>query len=199
MARSISEPTRAAIMEAAWRLIEREGRVDIGQAAIAAEAGVSRQSIFYAFGDRTGLLTAMARHRDQESPRLARLVEVASERRTDAGQLLDVVSAWIDYLPDVYPVAILLDAAAITDAEAKAAIEDRMIVLFRNGLVARLRSMARRGLLRKGADPDRTAHVVWEICHLRAWRSLVVDCGWTPEEFKSSRLALISTFLGHEA
>ena len=198
MARSISEQTRAAILEAAWRLIEREGKVDIGQGAIAAEAGVSRQSIFYAFGNRTGLLTAMARHRDQQSPRLARLLEVANERRTDAGQLLDVVSAWIDYLPEVYPVAILLDAAAITDTEAKAAIEDRMVILFRNGLLARLRSMARRGLLREDADPDRTAHVVWEICHLRAWRSLVADCGWTPAEFKASRLALISTFLRDE-
>ena len=84
MARSISEQTRAAILEAAWRLIEREGKVDIGQGAIAAEAGVSRQSIFYAFGNRTGLLTAMARHRDQQSPRLARLLEVANERRMDA-------------------------------------------------------------------------------------------------------------------
>ena len=82
--------------------------------------------------------------------------------------------------------------------KAKAAIEDRMVILFRNGLLARLRSMARRGLLRENADPDRTAHVVWEICHLRAWRSLVVDCGWTPEEFKASRLALISPFLRDE-
>jgi len=193
--KKISDETKAAILEAAWRLIAEKGRVDVSQGDIAAAAGVSRQSIFYAFGNRTGLLTAMVRHKDATSPRLARVMEVAQQQRSDPGQLLDVVGAWIDYIPDIYPVASLLDAAGLTDAEARAAIDDRMIGLLLAGLVARLRAMKKRGQLAPGTEPDRAAQAIWEAAHLRAWRSLVVECGWTPEEFKQSRLAIARSFL----
>jgi AcrR family transcriptional regulator len=193
--KKISDQTKAAILEAAWRLIAEKGRVDVSQADIAAAAGVSRQSIFYAFGNRTGLLTAMVRHKDATSPRLARLMEVSTQRRSDAGQLLDVVGAWIDYLPEVYPVASLLDAAGLTDAEARAAIDDRMIGQLLAGLVATLRGMKKRGQLVSGMEPDRVAQAIWEASHLRAWRSLVVECEWTPEEFKQSRIGIARSFL----
>ncbi len=193
--KKISYETKAAILEAAWRLIAERGRVDVGQGDIAAAAGVSRQSIFYAFGNRTGLLTAMVRHKDATSPRLARLREVGAARRTDAEQLLDVVAAWIDYIPDVYPVATLLDAAATTDPEARAAISDRMVGQLLKGFVARLRAMAERGQIAEGVDPDHAAQAIWEAVHIRAWRSLVVECGWSPDEFKRSRVAFARGFL----
>jgi AcrR family transcriptional regulator len=193
--KKISDETKAAILEAAWRLIAERGRVDVSQGAVAAAAGVSRQSVFYAFGNRTGLLTAMVRHKDATSPRLARLLEVAGQQRGDPEQLLEVVGAWIDYLPDVYPVASLLDAAGMTDEEARAAIDDRMIGQLLTGLVTRLRWMKKRGQLAPGTEPDRAAQAIWEASHLRAWRSLVIECGWSPEEFKRSRVDVARSFL----
>ena len=193
--KKISDETKAAILEAAWRLIAEKGRVDVSQGAIAAAAGVSRQSIFYAFGNRTGLLTAMVRHKDATSPRLARLEEVAQQQRNDPEQLLDIVGAWIDYIPDVYPVASLLDAASMTDAEARAAIDDRMIGRLLTGLVTQLRGMKKRGQLAPGTEPDRAAQAIWEASHLRAWRSLVIECGWSPDEFKRSRMDIARSFL----
>lgn len=196
--KKISEETKAAILEAAWRLIAEKGRVDVSQSDIAAAAGVSRQSIFYAFGNRSGLLTAMVRHKDSTSPRLARLLEVSAERRDDPQLLLDVISAWIDYIPDIYPVASLLDAAAVIDPEANAAISDRMVGQVLNGFTARLRGMAKRGQLADGVDPDRAAQAIWEAIHLRAWRSLVIECGWSADEFKASRIDYARGFLRRE-
>lgn len=195
MKKAISQETQSAILEAAWDLIAAKGRVDVSQAEIAAAAGVSRQSIFLAFGNRTGLLTAMARHKDARSPTLARLMAVATERRADPQQLLDVVSAWIDYLPEVYPVAILLDAAGQTDPEANAAISDRMRGTMLAGFEVRMARMAKHGQLAAGLDPKRAAQELWEMLHIRAWRSLVVECGWTPEDFKASRLELARRYL----
>ncbi len=193
--KKISDETKAAILEAAWRLIAERGRVDVSQSDIAAAAGVSRQTVFYAFGNRTGLLTAMVRHRDAVSPMRARLAAVAVERRSDPEQLLDVVSAWIDYLPDIYPVASLLDAAGITDPEAKAAIADRMIGELLAGLTARLNGMAKRRQLAEGVDPERAAQAIWDAVHTRSWLSLVIECGWSPDEFKRSRIAFTRGFL----
>ena len=54
--KTISPETRTAILAAAWELISTRGRTDVGQAEIAAAAKVSRQTVFYAFGNRAGLL-----------------------------------------------------------------------------------------------------------------------------------------------
>jgi len=196
--KKISDETKAAILEAAWRLIAERGRVDVSQSDIAAAAGVSRQTVFYAFGNRSGLLTAMARRKDSTSPLMARLLEVSTERRDDPNLLLEVISAWIDYIPDIYPVASLLDAAALTDPEANTAISDRMVGQMLNGFTARMRRMAKRGQLADGVDPDRAAQAIWAAIHLRAWRSLVIECGWSADEFKASRVDYARGYLKRE-
>jgi AcrR family transcriptional regulator len=193
--KKISDETKTAILEAAWRLMAEKGRVDVGQGEIATAAGVSRQSIFYAFGNRTGLLTAMVRHKDATSPRHARLLGVAQQRRSDPEQLLDIVEAWIDYIPDIYPVASLLDVAGIADAEARAAIDDRLVGQLLTGLTLQLRAMRKRGQLEPGTEPDRAAQAIWEASHIRAWRSLVIECGWSPDEFKRSRMDIARSFV----
>ena len=58
-------PTR--ILEAAWALVIERGSVDVTVAEIAVAAGVSRQLVYFHFENRAGLLTAMARHRDEAS------------------------------------------------------------------------------------------------------------------------------------
>lgn len=191
----ISEETRTAILSAAWDLIATKGRSDVGQAEIAEAAGVSRQTIFYAFGNRAGLLTAMVAHHDDTSPALKRLMEVSVVRDASVAQLLRVVSAWLDYLPEVYPVAALLDAAALTDAEAREAIESRMVGRLLNGFLARLKAMANAGALPTGRDPVKTAETIWELVHLPAWRLLVVDRGWSAGEFRANRLELVRALI----
>jgi AcrR family transcriptional regulator len=192
----ISSETQSAILEAAWELIAREGRVDVGLSEIAAAAGVTRQTIFYAFGNRTGLLLAMVRHRDAQSKRLARMREIALEPRVDCEQMLRVAEAWMNYIPEVYPVASLLDAAAMTDSEARTAIEDRMVGQLLKGFLRRVMTLKENGAISADKDPVRLAELIWETTHIRAWRSLVVERGWSEDEFKSSRLATIRELLG---
>jgi len=75
-------PTR--ILEAAWALVIERGTVDETVAEIAAAAGVSRQLVYFHFDNRAGLLTAMARQRDESSG----FVEAALAGGDDGG------SAW---------------------------------------------------------------------------------------------------------
>ena len=191
----ISAETRAAILAAAWDLIVARGRLDVGQTEIAAAAGVSRQTIFYAFGNRAGLLQSMVAFQDQRSPNLAALAALGAKRDTSVEALLDMVRGWIVYLPEVYPVAALLDAAGLTDPEAKAAIESRMVGQLLAGLTGRLKAMSRAGTLPAARDPVRTAEEIWELVHLPSWRLLVLDRGWSPEEYLSSRLALVRSLV----
>ena len=151
-----------------------------------ARAGVSRQTVFYAFGDRAGLLVAMVRHKDSRTDHVARIRETVAAPDDGADGMVRLVEAWLDYLPEIYPVGILLDAAALTDPAARAAWDDRMDAVL--------------GAFRRKAeavtdDPARVADEIWALCHPTQWRRLVVECGWSPETFRASRVRLTRAVL----
>lgn len=197
--KTISDETRSAILDATWSLIAKKKRLDVGQAEIAEAAGVSRQTIYLAFGSRAGLLTAMARNKDLQTDHVAKLGEISRSATPGVDDLVTYVEIWIEYLPHIYPVAILLDAAALTDPEAAAAWDDRMKAALLAGLSSIVRRLAKRDLLAVGAKPsrsaDRIAEEIWSLVHPSAWRQLVVECGWSAQEFRKSRLAIIRATL----
>ena len=145
----ISEKTRAAILDATWSLMAEKKRLDVSQAEIAAAAGVSRQTIFIAFGNRAGLLTAMARNKDMGSDHVARLREISRAATVGPDDFRRYIEIWLDYLPLIYPVVILLDAAALTDAEAASALDDRM----KGALLAGTKTGARAAGQRRAPGP----------------------------------------------
>lgn len=184
--KTISDATRVAILDAAWELIAEEGRLDIAQQDIARRAGVSRQTVFYAFGDRAGLLVAMVRHKDTKSDHVDRIMAAMAAPDDGVAGMLRVVGAWLDYLPEIYPVGILLDAASLADPAAQAAWSDRMDAVH----VAIRRTVE--GL---SGDPDRVADEIWALCHPTQWRRLVLERGWSAEAFRDSRFRLARSVL----
>ena len=196
MTKPISEETRLAVLEAAWQLMAGGGRLAATMTEIAEAAGVSRQTLFYAFGNRAGLLVAMVRHRDAQGTHVPRLAELARGDGADAGTLLEFVDVWLDYLPHVYPVAIQMEMDSVTDGDAEVAWNDRFVVKgVRRGLELILGRMAAAGKLPKGVNPTRLADACLSLVAPSAWRLLVVDFGWKPAAFIASRHALIAALL----
>lgn len=187
--KTISDETKRRILVTAWDLIEESGRVDIGLAEIAQRAGMSRQTLFYAFGNRAGLLLAMVRHKDTMSNHVARIRAEAADQSGDPESLVRMAEAWLDYLPIIYPVGILLDAAALTDADTATAWDDRMVGTLLHGL----RRLAGRVRTETGHfdNPDDVADELWAAIHPSMWRRLVVDCGWAPEHFHANRMRVV--------
>lgn len=191
----ISDETRAGILEAAWDLMAEQRRPDAGMAEIAAAAGVSRQTLFYAFGNRAGVLVAMARHQDTQGDQVPRMRQIAASGR-DAVALHAFVDAWLDYLPVVYPVAIQLESGSLFDPDANAAWQDRIFSQgVRMGLDRILGQIAASGGLRADQDPSRLADLCLTLLVPSAWRYLVVERGWTAPDFGRSRHALIDALL----
>ena len=196
MARTVSDETQEKILRAAWALMASEGRLDVGMAEIAQAAGVSRQAVFYAVGNRAGLLLEMVRYRDTLGPHARQLGELARGPGADRATLHAYVEVWLDYLPEVYPVAIQLECASLTDADAAAAWRDRLFVGgLRLGLDLILGRLAAQDLLRPGL----TARTAADLCATwllpAAWRSLVVELGWDTAAFRASRHQLVATVL----
>lgn len=191
----ISEQTRTAILEATWALIAKKGRLEVGQAEIAAAAGVSRQTVYLAFGNRAGLLTAMVRHRDTQSDHVARLSEISHARKISLRDFHTYLEIWIDYLQLIYPVAILLDAAALTDADAASAWDDRMKGAFLAGLKRIFVRLAKNGELKPNWNSEQAAQLTWSLLQPANVRHLIVCLGWSAAEFRRSRLDLVRSTL----
>lgn len=191
----ITEETRIHILETAWSLMAEQRRLDVGMADIAAAAGVSRQTLFLAFGNRAGVLVAMARHQDTRSDHVVRMRQIAGTG-ADLAALHAFVDAWLDYLPVVYPVAIQLETGSLSDADANAAWQDRIFSQgVRMGLDRILGHMATGGALRAGEDPSRLADQCLALVVPSAWRYLVVERAWTQEAFAASRHLLIDALV----
>jgi AcrR family transcriptional regulator len=107
-----SAETRARILEIAWEH-GREARASaVSVKDIAAAAGVSRQLICFHYGNRAGLLVAMARHQDDRSSFCGRVA--ATRRLAPAAALEALLREWCAYLPELLPVARALEAALIS-------------------------------------------------------------------------------------
>lgn len=194
----ISEKTKADILDAVWRLLAETGRSELSQNEIAAAAGVTRQAVFYAFGNRAGLLTAALRHRDATLPYMHRFSEIRASGPVTCASITAYTANWLDYLPHVYPVAVLLRAAALTDADAKAAIDDRLVGALLQGFCAIANALAERRPLPGGRTAASAAEEIWAATHIDAWRLLVVERRWTPVAFRESRLAMVPIIFGAE-
>lgn len=192
---AISDETRGAILEAAWQLIVTRDSIDVSLADIARTAGVSRQSVYLGFGNRAGLLIAMARRADAASPHTERMAQLSEGEGNDAATLADFVDAWLHHLPEIYPVGAMLSAAAATDQDAASVLADRMV----GGLYAKyLRILTRieaDGQLSALWPVTQAADLCWSLTHIDAWKHLVVQRGWFPDTFRQNRQLLIRSAL----
>jgi AcrR family transcriptional regulator len=176
---AISEETRTAVLDATWSLMAVKKRLDVSLSEIAAAAGVSRQTLYIAFGDRAGLLMAMVQHRDTQTDHVMRLGRVSFASKAGPEDFRAYLDVWFDYLALIYPVAILLDATSVTDKDAAAAWDDRMRGALLAGLKRIFAHLAKGRHLAPGWTPDQGAELVWSLIHPTALRQLVHGCGWS--------------------
>jgi AcrR family transcriptional regulator len=173
--------TRSRILEAAWGLVgERRTTVGVTVAEVAAAAGVSRQLVYFHFENRAGLMAAMARHHDVESGFAGRVA--ACEALPPAEGIEALLRVWFGYVPEILPVARALEAAGITGEEGGAAWRDRMDSL-RGVIRGAVERLDREGGLGRGWGVESAADWIWARGHLETWQHLVVERGWSPDEF----------------
>ena len=163
-------PTR--ILETAWTLVSERDTVDVTMGEIAKAAGVSRQLVYFHFGDRAGLLTAMARHRDETSGFVDEVA--ASWALPPAEGLEHLLRAWCDYLPTIASVARALE---VSD-DGGSAWRQRM-----GELRGALRHAFERVDLAPGWTADEAADWAWSRIQPTTWQHLVGERGWTAERY----------------
>jgi AcrR family transcriptional regulator len=149
-------------------------------AAIAGDAGVSADTIYKAFGGKPGLVRAIrARALEGTGPEPA-------ERRSDAlhdheSDPRKIIEAWgaltVEVAPRVAPILLLIRAAAATDPEV-AALLDEMDRDRARRMTENARRLHRAGHLRPGMTVARAADVLWTYSAPELYELLVLRRGW---------------------
>jgi AcrR family transcriptional regulator len=179
-ATELSADTRARILEAAWQRVRDHGTSAVSVKDIAAAAGVSRQLVYFHFGNRAGLLTAMARHQDRRS---GFADQVAATRALPPQHALEtLLGAWCAYLPDLLPVARALEAALITGDEGGSAWRDRMNDLWKV-LRHTIERLADCDLLADDWTIDAATDWAWARIQPSTYAHLVGERGWTHDDY----------------
>jgi AcrR family transcriptional regulator len=177
--------TRAAIIEVARRLFLRGGFAATTIAAIAADAQVSVETIYKAFGGKPGLVRAIC------DAALAGDGPVPAETRSDQLQLNEpdprqIIRGWgdltVEVAPRIAPIMLLARSAAAADPEMAGLVAEINAARL-NRMTGNARNLAAAGHLRHDITVEQAGEVMWAYSSPELYELLVVTRCWPPERY----------------
>jgi TetR/AcrR family transcriptional regulator, regulator of autoinduction and epiphytic fitness len=186
--RQQADRTRQSVLEAAGRLFVDPGYAATPLTTVAAEAGVSVQTVYKVFGTKRELLSALVDvsiagdAEDEALPERAFVgeIEALSGLRPKLGRYARHLSA---VHARQAPVMRALAGAATADPEAAEVLrkndEER-----RAGMTMFGRHLSESTDLRADLDLDEVVDVLWLAMDWRNYEWLVQSRGWSPERFE---------------
>ena len=177
--------TRELLMETAERQFLAAGYAATTVGAIAAEAGVSVETVYKSFGGKSGLVRAIYDRGLLGVGRGAAYERSDHMREREADPRV-IMRKWGELTTEVAsvitPIRLLIRAAAAADPEMASLLADSD-----RERLARMehhaRFLAERGYLRDGVTVARAADVLWTCSSAELYELLVLNRGWSPAEF----------------
>jgi AcrR family transcriptional regulator len=178
--------TRAAILDAALRLFEKQGYAATSVAAIAEEAGVALKTVYAVFGTKRGVLLALrsrlVRGTDDPVPvaqqdwfravlaepeprkRLAMFAEASAALKSRAGGIFEIIRHAAPADPEI---------GAMWDEFMRDFYENQRQVIERFGADGALK-----------VDVNRATDILWTINHPAVYHLLVAERGWKTLDYQ---------------
>ena len=176
---------RQVILDAAQRHFLEGGYAATTIAAIAAEAGVSVETIYKAFGGKPGLVRAIYDRGlagQQPVPAYQRADEMR-ERETDPRAIMrnwGTIASEVSSV--VSPIARLVRAAAASDPDMAALLRANNDVRERRAR-HHARFLKRRGYLREGVGLAQATDIIWTCTSDELYDLLVTQRGWSAPRY----------------
>jgi len=176
---------RAAVVESARRLFLSEGFAGTTIARIAADAGVSEETVYKVFGNKVALVRAI---RDKA---LAGDGPIHAERRSDRMQSTErdpgnTIRGWsvlaMEVAPRVAPVLLLVRQAAASDPEL-ARLQQEMDAARLTRMTHNAQTLLKGGHLRPGMTLDAATDVLWTYSSPELYELLVLRRGWSVQRY----------------
>ena len=179
--------TRAEVLAAASRAFLAEGYTATTVPAIAAEAGVSVETVYKAFGNKAGLLKAVFDVAivgdDEPIPLQQRDMVARIEAEPDGRQKLRIYGAeYVQRAARAVPVQLLVRDAAASDAGAGRVLEQLQEERLR-GMTAFAQHLSDAEVLRTDVTAGEARDVLWLFTSPEVYERLVIQRGWTLARF----------------
>jgi AcrR family transcriptional regulator len=172
--------TRSTILDIARREFLDHGYATTTVASIAAEAGTSVETVYKAFGGKSGLVRALwERGLDGRGPIPApERSDLLSSTENDPVRVLRGWGSFTtEVAPELAPILMLVRGAAATDPEMAALLADAE-AQHRTRMRHNARRLQRRGWLRPGIGLTQATDILWAYSSTELYELLVVKSGW---------------------
>ena len=176
---------RQAILDAAQRQFLEGGYAATTIAAVAAEAGVSVETVYKAFGGKPGLVRAIY-DRGLVGPEPVPAYRRADEMRERETDPRAIMRNWGTIASEVSsvvsPIERLVRAAAASDHDMAALLQAHNDLRERRAR-HHARFLKQRGYLREGVSVAQATDVLWTCTSDELYDLLVTQRGWSPPRF----------------
>jgi AcrR family transcriptional regulator len=178
---------RQAVLAAARKLFLEDGYGATTMPGVAAEAGVSVETIYKAIGSKPELLKAVLDVAivgdDEPVPMLQRELVKRVDAEPDARRKFAMFGAHMAAAaPRHVPIQLLARAAARDDAAA-AGVWEQMCRERLVGMTAFARNLHARGTLRSGVSVEEARDVLWSLQSPEVFELFVLQRGWDPDRY----------------
>jgi TetR/AcrR family transcriptional regulator, regulator of autoinduction and epiphytic fitness len=185
--RESARQTRLKIAEAARALFQERGYDGASIEAIAAQAGVSRETVYAAFGNKRNILAFLLDISVGGDDRPLRLIErpevQANLRDRDQHRQVAAFAARVtEVLARAAPIFEIMRVAGKTETE----IADRTRDLYEERMQNMRRfaeALAANGPLRDALDTRRAAETIWALSSPDLFQLMIGYRRWTPDEY----------------
>lgn len=186
--RTRADATRKRMVEAAAKLFAQQGYAATTMAAIAQQAGVAVQTVYFTFHSKTELLGAVADlaitgGAASEPERLA-WTQAALAEPDPRRRIAIVVDSTARIAPRMLPIIDAWRAAMSVDPAAAAMYRDRL--RSRRAFLRRvIDATARRGELAAGLDPDRATDIFFALTTPESYADFTGLLGWNAADWRA--------------
>jgi len=178
---------RRAVLDAAHRRFVTDGYAATTIAAVAADAGVSVETIYKSVGKKPELAKAVfdvaVVGDDEDVPMLQREFVARNAAEPDPRRKLEAYGEHLSVVaPRISPLLLVIRDAAANDAGA-AAVWGQLQGERLTGMTAYAAHLDEGGFLRASVSRDEARDVLWTHNSVELWDLLVRQRGWTDDRF----------------
>jgi AcrR family transcriptional regulator len=182
-----ADSTRKAVIAAAGRVCRAGGWPNATIAAIAKEAGVSKETIYGVFGSKVALIGEMVKANVAEHVPGQHFLEQKRPRAISAeSDPIRQIELWADYLTDILKRVAPLMYVVRTGSQAEPEMSELYRALHqgrRANLAILAQSIFSRGPLRNGLSVERVTNILWQSASPEMFSLLTEVDGYSNEEY----------------
>ncbi|MFI7325001.1 TetR/AcrR family transcriptional regulator [Streptomyces rubiginosohelvolus] len=172
--------TRQDILETARDLFITHGYAQVTMGQIARSAGVATKTLYASVGTKTQLLHALLAVDVADSKTTGLHDEVL--RSKDLASAMTCLAHGIRGNTERFAASIDLLHSSMTSDDKARQVWEYVVAQYRQALREIAQDLVALGVVAPHLDVDGAADRLWLCFGLSAWRSLVVDCGWSYDD-----------------